>query len=217
MSTQQAVILLHGVAKTELCMRRLQARLTSQGYLVINQSYASLSMPIEQLADEAINEALTHCQGAQKIHFVTHSMGGILVRLYLQKQNIKQLGRVVMLGPPNKGSQIVDLLKKWLSTNMFNHQAVMQLSTECNSLPNMIGPANFDLGIIAGKGTVNPLLSLLLPGENDGKVSVESTKLVGMSDHLIMYVTHPFMMFNNKVLSQVSYFLSEGCFKREKA
>jgi hypothetical protein len=88
----------------------------------------------------------------------------------------------------------------------------MQLSTKDSSVPNRLGEADFEVGIIAGKRTVNPILSTLLEGENDGKVSVDSTKLQGMKDHLVMPVTHPFMMKNNNVIYQVQYFLENGCF-----
>ena len=214
MNENECVILLHGVGKTDYCMKKLARRLRVQGYHVINFHYPSLTLPIETLADKAISDALLLSCEYEKIHFVTHSMGGILVRLYLSKNKINNLGRVVMLGPPNKGSRLVDILQKVLTHPSFKDQAVMQLSTEDNSLPNCLGEADFDLGIIAGKRSVNPILSTLLDGKNDGKVSVESTKLQGMKDHLTMPVTHPFMMRNNRVIEQVQYFLQQGIFER---
>ena len=88
----------------------------------------------------------------------------------------------------------------------------MQLGTGELSVPNVLGPADFSLGIIAGNSSINLILSTMLPGPNDGKVSVESTKLKGMSDHITMSVTHPFMMKNSKVIEQVIYFLENGKF-----
>lgn len=208
----ETVILLHGLAKTDYCMRKIAASLEKAGYQVINCRYASFKLPIEMIADNTIHEALALVKKHNTIHFVTHSMGGILVRLYLQNKKVSHLGRVVMLGPPNKGSRLIDILQKVLTHPDIKSTSGMQLSTTANSLPNRLGKATFELGIIAGKRTVNPILSLLLEGENDGKVSVESTKLEGMKAHLVMPVTHPFMMRNNRVIAQVQYFLANGLF-----
>ncbi|MFT6985186.1 MAG: hypothetical protein ACJAT7_000994 [Psychromonas sp.] len=212
----ESVILLHGLGKTERCMKKLGNSLNKLGYHVINCRYPSFKFSIEELAEKTINDALRLCPNQARIHFVTHSMGGILVRIYLQNKLIDNLGRVVMLGPPNKGSQLIDLLQ---IQNLCHHpilrrQAGLQLSTDNNSVPNRLGKANFELGIIAGTRSVNPILSMLLPGKNDGKVSVVSSKLQGMKDHLIMPVTHPFMMKNRNVIHQVHYFLEKGLFLR---
>jgi hypothetical protein len=123
------------------------------------------------------------------------------------------LGRVVMLGPPNSGSEIVDLLQNVPGFKTVNGPAGLQLSAKKDALPNQLGPANFELGIIAGSRSVNLVLSTMLPMPNDGKVSVESSKLEGMSDHLTMPVTHTFMMRNSAVITQVILFLQQGAFK----
>ncbi|WP_019614836.1 esterase/lipase family protein [Psychromonas ossibalaenae] len=183
---------------------------------MINCCYPSLKYSMEILAENTINQALQLCPESDKVHFVSHSMGGILIRLYLQKRHINNLGRVVMLGPPNQGSQLIDLLGRLIKNRHFNKQAGMQLGTEPDSFVNSIGGADFELGIIAGKRSVNPILSTLLPGQNDGKVAVHSTRLSGMKDHLVMPVTHPFMMKNNRVISQVKHFLQHGLFSRDE-
>ncbi|PKF61847.1 alpha/beta hydrolase [Psychromonas sp. psych-6C06] len=193
-------------------MKKLQWVLDKQGYQVINYSYPSLKYPIEQLAEMVITDALTQCRHTTKIHFVTHSMGGILVRLYLQDNTIEQLGSVVMLGPPNQGSPLIDYARQILGNNLFKHQAGMQLGCTQRGISQQLGRANFELGIIAGKRTVNPILSLIIGGQNDGKVSVESTKLAGMKAHITLPVTHAFMMFNNKVIQQIVHFLRKGEF-----
>ena len=208
----ETVILLHGLARTDACMKKIAVTLESSGYQVINCRYASFENPIEVIADNTIQDALQQTPNHNKVHFVTHSMGGILVRLYLQNRKVDNLGRVVMLGPPNKGSKLIDILQKVITHPDINATSGMQLSTNENSIPNQLGKATFELGIIAGKRTVNPILSLLLGEENDGKVSVESTKLEGMKDHLVMPVTHPFMMKNNKVIFQIKSFLEKGAF-----
>ncbi len=140
-------------------------------------------------------------------------MGGILLRQYLYKNQIQNLGRVVMLGPPNKGSQVVDKLSDMPGFKMLNGPAGMQLGTGKSGITHCLGPANFELGIIAGTQSLNPILSLMLPSPNDGKVSVDSTKIEGMKDHIVMPVTHTFMMTNEKVIQQVLFFLKHGCFE----
>ena len=149
------------------------------------------------------------------MHFVTHSLGGILVRQYLRDHDIPNLGRVVMLGPPNKGSEVVDRLSDFPGFRFVNGDAGLELGTGETSVPNQLGRANFELGVIAGTRSINLFLSSMIPGPDDGKVSVENTRLEGMRDHLEMEVTHPFMMRNDRVIDQVIHFLGNGQFSRE--
>jgi hypothetical protein len=208
------VILLHGLARTEDSMAVLASALEESGFCVTNVGYDSREGEIESLAVSAIGPALKACADAERIHFVTHSLGGILVRQYLAHHEIENLGRVVMLGPPNKGSEVVDTLRDVPGFHFINGDAGLQLGTGEASVPNQLGPANFDLGIIAGTHTVNLILSEMIPGPNDGKVSVENTRLEGMNDHIEMEVTHPFMMRNDAVIEQVIHYLEYGRFKR---
>ena len=137
------------------------------------------------------------------------------MRQYLDSTKVEDLGRVVMLGPPNHGSEITDELKELWLYEALNGPAGMQLGTDSLSIPNQLGPAEFELGIIAGNKTFNPILSTMLPDPDDGKVSVESTRLEGMTDHLVMPVTHTFMMRDDDVIAQVIFFLRNGSFNRE--
>lgn len=213
-NANECVILLHGLARSDSSFSTLASNLSAHGYTTINYGYPSTDHTVEKLAQDAISDALSQCPEQSKIHFVTHSMGGILVRQYLSINTIEDIGRVVMLGPPNKGSQVVDNLKDVPGYKMINGPAGMQLGTGEASVPNKLGPANFEVGIIAGTRSINLILSTMLPGKNDGKVSVENTKLEGMTDHISLPVTHPFMMKNQKVMSQVLHFLRFGTFQR---
>jgi pimeloyl-ACP methyl ester carboxylesterase len=210
------VILLHGLVRTEKSMHKLEQALVKKGYCVQNIRYASTRNGIEKLAVAAIAPALAACPAGQKVHFVTHSLGGILVRQFLLHHDIENLGRVVMLGPPNKGTEVVDKLQDFPGFYFIHGEVGLELGTGETSVPNRLGQANFDLGIIAGTRSINLILSSMIPGTDDGKVSVENTKLEGMSDHLEMEVTHPFMMRNSKVIEQVIHYLETGKFKREK-
>ena len=126
---------------------------------------------VDVLANRAISEALLRCPPNAKIHFVTHSLGGILVRAYLQTKPIDNLGNVVMLGPPNKGSHIVDKLGRLPGFKWVNGPAGLQLGTDAQSVPNQLGPAHFNVGVIAGTRSINLFLSTMLPSPDDGKVS----------------------------------------------
>jgi len=155
-------------------------------------------------------------QSAKKIHIVTHSLGGILARQYLSVNRVENLGNVVMLGPPNQGSEIVDyfLASPFMAGifNLANGPAGQQLNTQESGKPRALGPVDFSLGVIAGDRTYNPILSSFLPGDNDGKVTVESSRVDGMIDHLTLPVDHTFMMRNDNVINQVKYFLIHSRF-----
>ncbi len=212
--TTDSVILLHGLLRSERSMQKLAKALLKQGYQVQNVSYESTRNNVAKLAEQAIVPALMACAGASKINFVTHSLGGILVRQYLKKHAIDNLGRVVMLGPPNQGSEVIDKLRDFPGFYFLHGDAGLELGTGATSVPNKLGGVDFDLGIIAGTRSVNLFLSSMIPGVDDGKVSVERTRLDGMRDHLEMEVTHPFMMRNDRVIEQVIHYLETGQFKR---
>ncbi len=215
---QECVILLHGLARSASSMEALADELSKANYLVSNVDYPSREKPIEKLAPLAIKKGLSLCRkkATSKINFVTHSLGGILVRLYLKTNKLEDLGRVVMLGPPNKGSEVVDNLKNVPGFELLNGPAGQQLGTKLSDVPLSLGPVNFELGVIAGTQSINLLLSTMLPNPDDGKVSVESTKVKGMSDFIAIPTTHPFMMKNEMVIKQVIHFLKEGYFIKPK-
>ena len=210
------VVLLHGLARTDGSMGKLEERLSREGFAAVNLGYPSAEYPIKILAEKAIEPALEQCAPADEINFVTHSLGGILVRQYLSEHEIPGLNRVVMLGPPNQGSEVVDKLGGFPGFYFLNGDAGLQLGTGELSVPNSLGPADFDVGIIAGTRSINWILSSLIPDVDDGKVSIERTRLEGMNDHLEMPVTHPFMMKNDQVIEQVIYYLNNGRFEREQ-
>lgn len=212
---QEEVILLHGLCRTTRSMAKMESALADSGYKVRNVNFPSRTATIQKLADDAIGKAVSDCQqdGAIKIDFVTHSLGGILVRSYLARHTIPNLGRVVMLAPPNQGSEIVDKLGQAFLFKWINGPAGNELGTDTNSVPNKLGAANFPVGIIAGDRSINWINSLfLIPGTDDGKVSVERTKLAGMSDHIILHATHPFIMRSREAIRQTIQFLHTGKF-----
>ncbi len=213
-NTGECVILLHGLARTKASMNKLANHLEGQGYTVVNMDYPSRKHNIQTLAKETVAKAVSLCEmeNSSTIHFVTHSMGGILLRQYLADADISHLGRVVMLSPPNGGSEVVDRLKDLWPFQWLNGPAGQQLGTDETSVPRTLGPADFELGVITGDRSINLLLSLLIPGDDDGKVAVNNARLSGMKDFLVVHATHPFIMKNKKVMEQVVLFLRTGYF-----
>lgn len=213
-SHADCAILLHGLARSNGSMSALENALKKEGYQVENVNYDSRHHTIEILSKAAITPALKKCGRSQPVHFVTHSLGGILLRQYLSKTTIPNLEYTVMLGPPNQGSEVIDKLKNVPGFSFLNGKAGLQLGTASTSVPNSLGAVDFNVGIIAGNRSVNLILSRLIPGKDDGKVSVEHTKIEGMDDHLTLPVTHTFMMKNKTVIQHVLNYLESGKFER---
>ncbi|GAB5521946.1 MAG: alpha/beta fold hydrolase [Rhodothermales bacterium] len=218
-ATEECVVLLHGLARSSSSMAPVERRLEAEGYHVVNVDYPSRESTIQDLAAEYVAEGIDACRtlDASRIHFVTHSLGGILVRQYLEGQALAELGRVVMLAPPNQGSEVVDDWKDAPGYAWLNGPAGRQLGTDEHSVPLCLGPVTYPVGVIAGTRTVNPILSRSLPNPDDGKVSVASTKVDGMTDHLEVPHSHTFIMRSATVLDQVVHFLQHEAFVHDPA
>jgi len=214
LSFADCVILIHGLGRSDASMTSIEAALQKDAYTVINTHYSAKGKSVSMLANEVIPRAITQCPKEQNIHFVTHSLGGILLREYLNQHELPQLKRVVMLGPPNTGSEIVDALNGSFLKKPLQGEAVLQLGTDKSSKPNTLNNIDAQLGIIAGNRSINWVLSSIIPGEDDGKVSVNNTKLDEMDDHIVLPVTHTFMMQNKHVIQQIIAFLDNGYFSR---
>lgn len=213
---REHVVLLHGMGRSAWSMKRLEWAFRKQGYVVTNFDYPSKKLPIEKLTGEHLHPLLTELQRVQpaRIHFVTHSLGGILLRHYLASHTITNLGHVVMIAPPNQGSELADHLQRfWLARKIVG-PCLSQLGTNPESVPRQLGAVQFSLGVIAGMRTLNPLFSALISGRDDGKVSVASTRVAGMSDHLEVASSHTWLMWRKSIIEQTLQFIRCGQFQR---
>lgn len=211
----ECVVLLHGLMRSADSMSKMQEALEEGGFQTANIDYPSRDYLIEELAEIAVNDGLRQCrakQGVRTVHFVTHSLGGILVRQYLSRYDVSNLGRVVMLGPPNQGSAAVDELGGVPGFDWLNGPAGRQLGKGEDSVPLKLGPANFDLGVIAGDRTIDPITSAVLDNPDDGRVSVADTKLAGMNDFVVVEHSHAFMMRMRQPIELTLLFLKTGSF-----
>lgn len=209
----ETVILLHGLGRTSWSLWRLEQALQADGYQVINITYPSRENSIEDLTRDYLGPLIARQRAAPRLHFVTHSMGGILLRCYLRDHAVPNLGRVVMLAPPNAGSELADRLKTTWLYRTVDGPAGQQLGT--TGLPSALGPwpaGAGELGIIAGNVSLNPVFSALLPGPNDGKVTVASTRLAGMQDFLIVPYSHTWLAWRSAVIDPIRAFLQSGRF-----
>ncbi|PID56581.1 alpha/beta hydrolase [candidate division KSB3 bacterium] len=217
-ATGDYVIVVHGLGRTGRSMKKAQKFLARKGYHALNFEYPSTKYDIDTLAKGYLATFLeNYCREKdKKIHFVTHSMGGILVRNYLAQFPLETLGRVVMLAPPNQGTEVVDRQRHCFLFRWLLGPAGQQLGTDELSLPVKLGPVNFELGVIAGDKSFEFVHSYIIPGADDGKVAVERAKVAGMRDFLLVHKTHTFIMKDRDVLRQAEQFLRTGSFFHER-
>lgn len=212
---RETVILIHGLIRKSRSMAPMAKALGHAGYRILNLEYPSTDLSIEELSEVYLRPLVDRAlQYNGPIHFVTHSMGGIIVRFHFSRHGIQRPGRVVMLAPPNGGSELVDVFKKNFIFKKILGPAGQQLSTADEALPQRLGPAEFELGVIAGNLSFNPLSPWLLDDFDDGKVAVRRTMVAGMRDMLVVPCNHTFIMRSPKVIRQTLNFLQSGKFAK---
>jgi pimeloyl-ACP methyl ester carboxylesterase len=206
------VVILHGFGRSKAAMWKLSSRIKGAGFRVKNIGYRSLSDTPERISQDIDGQIEDCCFGkSPKLHFVGHSLGGLMIRAYLANKNVSNLGRVVLIGTPNNGSEIVDSYgeKWWFKLLGPTAQA---LGTNHDSLTSSLPIPNYPLGVIAGKSnTISN--DELLTGEGDGFVSVDSAKIEGMADFVVVDSGHMMLRYNRHVADQTIQFLRQGHFR----
>ncbi len=217
---QETVVLLHGLGRTSRSFKAMSEFLRVNGYRTIEVDYPSTKQPIDKLASH-LSRALEECCPRDGVtpplHFVTHSLGGILLRYHLAENPQRRVARVVMLAPPSGGSELVDTLRGNPLFRFVTGPAGQQLGTDERSVPSGLGPVNFELGVITGDRSFNPLYSWLIPGPDDGKVAVKSARTEGMQAFLVVPHTHTFIMRAQPVMLETLNFLRTGDFLQQQA
>lgn len=211
------VVLIHGLAANSGTMSHIENTLTAEGYDVVNLDYPSMTQSLDQLAKQLRNDIAEQTKDANKVHFVTHSMGGILLRMIQKETPMENLGRVVMISPPNQGSDAVNVLADVPGALWAMGPSGRQLAAGENERLKSLGPVDYEVGVIAGDLGIDPWMSSMIPGPDDGVVSVESTKVEGMTDHIIIHEAHPLLVFNAEAMDQTIAFLKDGKFRRPVA
>jgi len=208
-STPDGVVLLHGIGRTARSFRRMELALQATGFATLNLDYDSRRKALDALAEDihpAVDLFASGLDGS--VHFVCHSMGGLLARAYLARHRPPRLGRVVMLGTPNGGSEIADRLQNFSAYRAFFGPAGQQLVTRRDAATSALLPAiDYPTGIIAGNRSIYPITSMGLPRPHDGRVSVANSRLDGMADHIVIRTSHPWLVRNREAIAQTIMFL----------
>lgn len=213
----EGVVFLHGISRSFRSLIKLQQAVDKAGFATRNIGYPSREKPLSVLVDD-IHPAIAPFTEANDgcTHFVCHSMGGLLARAYIARYRPARLGRVIMLGTPNGGSEIADRLKGRLLYRLYFGPAGQQLVTSRDAATEaLLPPVDYPVGVIAGNRSLDPVASrFMLPGVDDGRVTVERTKLDGMADHVVIPASHAFMMKHRAAIAQTIAFLKDGRFAR---
>jgi pimeloyl-ACP methyl ester carboxylesterase len=196
----------------------MELALQTSGFATLNLDYDSRRKPLDALADDIRPAIAAFAAGlGGSLHFVCHSMGGLVARVYLAKSRPPQLGRVVMLGTPNGGSEVADRLKNLAAYRAFFGPAGQQLVTCRDAATSVLLPAiDYPAGIIAGNRSIYPITSIGLPRPHDGRVSVANTRLDGMADHIVIRTSHPWLLRNREAIAQTIVFLRDGRFTKRR-
>lgn len=209
----EGVVILHGIFRTSRSMHGLAEFLKKHNYLVLNVSYPSTRLPIEEIVECIHPQIDTFARQVQgRMYFIGYSMGGLVIRAYLCKYMPDNMGRVVMIGTPNHGSEVADVLqRRWLYRTCYG-PAGQQLITALPEAERLFGDVAYELGVIAGNRSLDPISSFIIGQPNDGKVSIRSTCLEGMKDHIVIPATHTFFPSNHTAWRLALNFMQNGEF-----
>lgn len=211
---RETVVLVHGLWRGQSAMWLLGRRLEEAGFDVVRLDYSSFSSSAEEIVMQVADQIDACCSDlAGPVHFVGHSMGGLAIRAYLVDSRVRNRGRVVLIGSPNSGTPIVDDYADtwWMG---LAGPAARQLGTDADSFPNSLPEPDYPVGVIAGS-RVSAIGLDLIPGDDDGLVPVESTRLPDMTDFVVVNTGHAGMRYSDEVAEQTIAFLRDGHFAHD--
>lgn len=215
-NNKEQVVILHGIARSKSHMESLATYLKENGeYEVFNINYPSTKYNLQELTKIVHDDLASKIDSKKIVNFVGYSMGGLVVRSLINKYKYPNLGKVVLLASPNHGSEVADFIKNFWPYKKIYGPAGQQLTTNRPDIETLLGQVSYDLGIIAGNSTIDPFSSMIIPGDDDGKVSIISTKVKGMKDHIIVNASHTFFPSNKKVKEHTLNFLQYSKFNHK--
>ncbi len=211
----ECVVLVHGLWRSGFAMRSIANNLETYGFHTISIDYPSTEAEIPELTQQHIPQGIEHCKanGAKQIHFVTHSMGGILVRQYLQSNHLPQGSKVVMLSPPNQGSKLSEKFGESWWYQWAAGPAASSLTQKESGIINQLREVSEPVGIIAAYREWSLWPDSWLPQPNDGTIAVESMRLSEMDDFILMNSGHATMRYQDDIQRQIRHFLVNGYFE----
>lgn len=211
---KECVVLVHGLWRSGFAMRSIESDLADHGYTTVSIDYPSMDADIRTLTDTYLTDGVASCeqQNADVIHMVSHSMGGILIRQYLQDRALPPGSKVVMLSPPNQGSELSERFGDTWWYELIVGPAGSSLTKGEHGIIDTLKPVNAHIGIIAAFRGWSLWPQEWLPTPNDGTVSVESMKLPEMRDFILIEDGHAMMRYNDEIQAQIRYFLNQGVF-----
>jgi triacylglycerol lipase len=214
---KECVIFLHGFGDVKYSMSYLEKQCKDEGYNTLNIGYSHIGRDVEAISDKRLQKKVQKCieAGYKNIHFVTHSMGGLILRYYLQDNRLPEGSRIVMLSPPNHGSEVADSLKTNFFYKIFGGEVGKELQTN-SELIGKLRDVDYEIGVITGNKSFNKKFSKMIPGQDDGRVSTERAKLNEMKDFLIVNNSHLTIKYDKYVANQTLHFLQNGSFDKER-
>ncbi|MCA9053049.1 MAG: alpha/beta fold hydrolase [Planctomycetaceae bacterium] len=215
--TGRAVILIHGIIRSSKSFARMQSELQRAGYLTVPFDYPSTQIPIPESA-KYLREVIESLKGVEQINFVVHSMGGLIVRSHLQQAGEEvdpRLHRMVMLGVPNLGARIANIVQTNPVFRTVFGPAGQQLIEADNGLIASLPTPQFEFAVVAGARGTPDGYNPLIPGDDDGVVTVSSACLPGAVDSLLVECIHSFLPSNDTVITSALRFLDTGFLRPE--
>lgn len=208
------LVLLHGLARTRRSLWPVARAAGRRGIVATSIGYPSRRGSIDALAEVVARRIDANVPDGMPFDVVSHSMGGIVLRAAVAARLVaaERVHRVVMLAPPNQGSELADVLRRWRLFERMMGPAALELGTGEHSVPVSLPPVPFACGVIAGRRTLVPRADRLFGGPTDGRVSVSRTQAPGVADFLVVDRAHPFIMWAPEVLAATFAFLETGRF-----
>ncbi len=212
-SSGENVVLVHGILRGSSSMNKIKIEFIRQGFSVTGFDYTKKDGSIEEISDSLHKKIKKFPKG--KIHFVTHSMGAVIVRSYISKYKPRNIGRVVMIAPPNNGSVYAAVLLHLPFFEKIFGRSGMDIAEGENCIVNSLPVPEFEFGVIAGGTGYEIGLNPFLKGDNDGTVLLKETIIEGMADFMQIKGQHSFLLFNNEVISESINFIKNGKFQKK--